>query len=158
MALQYATKEEFESYTGDPAPEDIEARLRSSSRVVRHHTRRAVYKTDTEGYPTDVEKRTALREATIEHAQFMLTHSIAEVGTTDGTTVTSVTKTLGPASKSETRQITDPQAAAVRARYASGEAVPEVALGILQDAGLISSVVYQTPLFTGTWDSRNGRV
>ena len=158
MALQYATKEEFETYTGDVAPVDIEARLRSSSRVVRNHTRRAVYRTDTEGYPTDTEKRTALREATIEHVKFVIDHGIEELGTTDGTTVTSVTKTLGPASKSETRQVTDPTAASFRSSVASGEVIPASVAGILTDAGLVSSVVYQTPFFSGTWDSYYGRV
>lgn len=63
MARVYATVEELEEFTGQPAPANAARLLARASRLVDRALIAAVYDTDTAGYPQAPEVRTGLRDA-----------------------------------------------------------------------------------------------
>lgn len=69
----YATTAEYDDFAEEPwdgTPEALEKRLRSASIEVEKLTRRAVYETDTNGYPTDPDIDDAFSEATCAIAEY----------------------------------------------------------------------------------------
>ncbi|MFG2900976.1 hypothetical protein ACGFZH_28305 [Streptomyces zaomyceticus] len=64
MGRVFATVQEYEDFTGKPAPENADRLLARASRLVSRDTRAAIYETDPAGYPTDSDVRAAFRDAT----------------------------------------------------------------------------------------------
>ncbi|MFF0860902.1 hypothetical protein ACFYUV_04015 [Nonomuraea sp. NPDC003560] len=80
--MAYATAAEYEDYTGQTPPSDIDLRLARASRLVRSATIAAVYEVDAEQLPVDGRITTALREATIEQVAAWI--EVEETGTGTG--------------------------------------------------------------------------
>jgi len=69
----YATTAEYDEFAEEPwdgTPEALTKRLRSASIEVEKLTRRAVYDTDANGYPTDSDVDDAFAEATCAIAEY----------------------------------------------------------------------------------------
>lgn len=63
MGRVFATPAEYEAFTGQPAPANVDRLLARASRLVSAATKAALYDTDPAGYPTDTDIRDALRDA-----------------------------------------------------------------------------------------------
>lgn len=63
MGRVYATPEELEAFTGQPAPEGAGRLLARASRLVDRAMVAAVYETDASGYPAAEDVREGLRDA-----------------------------------------------------------------------------------------------
>lgn len=70
MPRVYATRQEYITYAGDPAPTNIDSLLRRASHQVESHIRAAVYATDEDGLPTDPAVKEALRDATCAYVAY----------------------------------------------------------------------------------------
>ncbi|MEV0445855.1 hypothetical protein AB0I84_12870 [Streptomyces spectabilis] len=71
MARVYATQAQYETYTGQPAPADIAARLSRASRFLESEVFRLCwYDADSEGYPTHVRVREAFADAVCAQVQW----------------------------------------------------------------------------------------
>ena len=68
--LVYATPAELVAFRGGRFTDDAVSLLGRASRLVRHASRRAVYRTDGEGLPVDVGVREAFMRATCAQAAF----------------------------------------------------------------------------------------
>lgn len=64
MARVFATVEQLEAYTGQPAPDNAARLLARASRLVSRETKAALYDVDSAGYPSDTDIRDAFRDAT----------------------------------------------------------------------------------------------
>lgn len=64
MARVYATMAEFRDWSGDQSAELTDQQRASASRLVEKATRGAVYDTDAQLYPLDLDVLAALRDAT----------------------------------------------------------------------------------------------
>ncbi|MFB8772102.1 hypothetical protein [Streptomyces broussonetiae] len=64
MGRIFASVEEYESFTGQPAPANAARLLARASRLVTRATKAAIYDTDSAGYPSDPDVRDAFRDAT----------------------------------------------------------------------------------------------
>lgn len=78
-ARVYATSTDYESYTGQTAPSNVDTLLRLSSRVVDTLLVGVLYDTDTDGYPTDADVTGQLQDATCAIAR-----DAAQVGVLSG--------------------------------------------------------------------------
>lgn len=134
----YATRADYEDFTdGDHAEESedvVNAKLRRASIVIDGLTRRSVYDTDEDGYPTDPDVSEAFKEATCaQMAWFDATDDITGAESQDGT-VSILSVTLG--ARGRTTGNGAPEAGASRI-------APE-AIEILRTAGLLGSAVAHT--------------
>lgn len=71
MARIYATSADYQSYTGQTPPSDIDARLARSSRFVESEVFRLCwYEVDEDGYPANTVVREAFADAVCAQAQW----------------------------------------------------------------------------------------
>lgn len=70
MPGPYATPEELEAYTGQPAPSDAARLLARASEDIDDALRAAVYDTDDTGAPTDATVRQALSDAVCAQVEY----------------------------------------------------------------------------------------
>jgi hypothetical protein len=137
--LVYATPDDMETWTGQPAPDNAVRLLRSASLMVRGATRTALYAAQPSGLPVDDEKRDALRDATCSQAAAWSAAGIDPTAPVAARARVAASKSLGSGA------ITYADAASVvAAQDALREHLTDEAAAILADAGLISgqAVVY----------------
>lgn len=130
----YATEAELAEWSGDGAPANAGALLRSASGLVRSETKTAVYATDADGYPADTALRAVFREAVCAQAKFWADHKINPSLGAAGVAPAAVSKSIGGASITY-----ESGATAAKAEAVAGLA-PE-AYYILADAGLLGGSV-----------------
>jgi hypothetical protein len=99
----YATTQEYEAFTGQPAPSNITRLLARASRLVSAATRAALYDVDASGYPSDTDIRAAFRDATSAQAAEWAKREAAADGSSDDPTASPWT-TIGAGGLSFSRQ------------------------------------------------------
>lgn len=133
----YATEADLSAWMSPAAlPANAGALLRTASGLVRAETKRAVYATDTAGYPTNTAIRAAFRDATTAQAAFWAVSKIDPTLGAAGVTPLPVSKSIGGASISYSLYASTAEARA----NAAGALAPD-AFFILEDAGLLGGTV-----------------
>lgn len=136
MPRSYATPADLENFTGTDAPEDAQRLLQRASEEVDTALMTSVYATDTLGFPTDVAKREAMRDAACAVVEWWST----DKGTGDETGAQGVWSSVSAGA-----------VAMSKGGGASGTSgstsvrpgwLPPRAHGFLSRAGLLSSAVY----------------
>lgn len=128
MGLVYATPDQYETWSGKPAPDDIGARLARASGVVQRATRTAVYDVTPAGLPSDPDVADAFREATCEQVAYWLT-----TGDQQGTAGTWQSVSIGRASMS--------RAAGQQGRPSTRDRLAPLADDVLSNAGLLGGPI-----------------
>lgn len=143
----YATPDELAVYiTGDPGAEagadaaTYTVRIRQASRLVQHAIQSAVYATEND-LPTDVGKRDAVREATMEHASAWLAANIDPAAGAGQLARGVQSKSLsGPGGTASVTYTAD-AGETHRLLLAEGQELTPAAWLILENAGLVSNRV-----------------
>lgn len=136
----YATASDLTDWTGKAAPANAMVLLRKASALVRGATAGATYNVNPEGYPLDVGLRTAMRDATCEHAA-----TLAAAGIDPLAGVTQLPQQIQSKSadgRSVTYVADDRRATMVA--LAQGDDLVDSAWQILRSAGLIGTRVVGT--------------
>ncbi|RSD22005.1 hypothetical protein [Amycolatopsis eburnea] len=137
MVLVYATRDELVAY----APANLKARvpdepeatrlLTSASQVIRRATKTAIYDTDAQNYPSDVDIRQAFRDATCAQALWW-----TETGDETGVAGQFQSMSIGSVSLS--------RGSASGAAAAGGQQLAPKAETELRDAGVLAGSIVQT--------------
>ena len=120
----------------DAVPANAAGLLRSASGLVRSETKKALYATDADGFPSDTVIRTAFREATCAQAAFWSASGIDPALGAAGVKPLAASKSIGGASIAYSVY-----AATAEARANSAGALGPDAFFILEDAGLLGGLV-----------------
>lgn len=105
MARNYATREQLEAWTGQPAPPDAERLLARASQDVDDALRAALYDTDDDGMPTAPEVAEALADATcaqIEYQRAAFDDGTGAAGRFNSVSIGSVSLSTSRTGRSET--------------------------------------------------------
>ncbi|NNJ04150.1 hypothetical protein HHX38_08380 [Streptomyces sp. PKU-MA01144] len=86
MPRVYATAEQYEAFTGQPAPANIARLLARASRLVDREMIAAIYDTDPAGFPSDTDVRDAFRDAVSAQAGEWAKRDAAAAGDGDDPT------------------------------------------------------------------------
>ncbi|GLU91346.1 hypothetical protein [Agromyces sp. NBRC 114283] len=139
MAMRvYATAEEYAGLAEEPwdgAPEALVKRLRSASIEVEKLTRRTVYATDADGYPTDPDIDDAFMEATCAITEYW-----AETDDPAGAAQYEGAVKIGSVSLGTTSSSSE----GLTEREKLERRIGTKAISILTNAGLIGSAVAHT--------------
>ena len=133
----YATVDELTEWLSPKtAPADAGDLLQSASNLIRSETKRAIYATDSAGYPTDTQTRQAFRVATMAQVKFWADSKINPALGAAGVQPLAASKSIGGASIAYSVY-----AATAEARANSAGALGPDAFFILEDAGLLDGPV-----------------
>jgi hypothetical protein len=133
----YADTDDLTAWMSPAAvPADAAGLLRSASFLVRAETKKAVYATDADGYPTDEALLGAFRDAVCAQAAFWAASSIDPALGAAGVQPLAASKSIGGASIAYSVY-----AATAEARANSAGALGPDAFYILEDAGLLAGSV-----------------
>lgn len=140
MPLTYATPADLAVWTGSPAPANAESLIRKASGLVADATRGSIYRVDPDDRPTDSKIGLALQEATLSQVEAWLDAGISSPGPAAAASRPQkvASKSLGGASVS---YATDAAADAAWSNLAGGAFLTDIALQILDRAGLLSNNV-----------------
>jgi len=133
----YATEAELTTWLAPKAvPADAGDLLQSASNLIRSETKRAIYATDSDGYPTDTATREAFRVATMAQVKFWSDSSINPALGAAGVQPLAASKSIGGASIAYSVY-----AATAEARANSAGTLGPDAFYILEEAGLLDGPV-----------------
>ncbi|SDT42175.1 hypothetical protein SAMN04489743_2842 [Pseudarthrobacter equi] len=121
---------------GGKNPDNAKALLRSASLLVEKATKRAVYRTNSEGFPLDAAVRVAFRDATTAQVEFWAALGVNPVAGTAGTPLDVLGKGMDGASVAY-----GADKSVLAAKATAAETLGPVALNILSAARLLSGPV-----------------
>lgn len=131
--LVYATVDEVEAFTGEPAPSNAAKLIRTASGMVRDITRLARYDTLPNGLPEDDDLRLAMSEAVCAQVESWTVAGIDPVAGVAGREVAVQSQSADGGSVTYTNL---PSAEEIRAAVST---LCDLSVSILRDAGLVST-------------------
>lgn len=133
--LVYASGTDFTTWSGTPAPANIDSLLRSASLLVRGATIASIYSTDANGIPSDGRVLAAFRDATCAQAAMWVAAGIDPVGGGVASSAPVRSKKLGSGSVDYDTSVNASVTAFTAKQAASRELCAEAYM-ILRQAGL----------------------
>ena len=132
----YCTVDDVEAWTGEPAPENVAALIRSASSIIEHTTRNDLYDVTPAGLPSDDDVADAFRDATCAQVAALIAADL------DPDAGIAADKAEIASSKVLSGSVTYDTAGRRAARRRVENIVTGSAYRILRNAGLASSAVH----------------